>query len=934
VSFRRQVNGQWATTRSIYYPTGALAFRQNESEVAVNEGLWTRRDTSGRVIETTRAKAGADLKLTTLQWDGAPPLVAGCSSGIEPNEAQRKLKGRIGFSLDPVWNTWFAYDELGRLVTEHKVSRDTGAVSSCASGNGALVSATTKYSYRPNGGVDTIQLPHGRRVVYRYPSTGAEDNNLPSGVAVDFFLDGQRGLVDLITDVKWTPDERLERYRFRSLAGLSFQGETPVPVFGSEHVVAFSYGANLGGRPEACFREELGDDASGRLRRVLVKDAEGTPVYERTFTWSADQVTGVDVCYRGQEVPLDLVTLPGDGLTQQGKLLRNLSTGLPGDAFAPGVILEYASSGERLGERRGAAAWASTLTASGELMSLVPQQPVDTAGTKSYSWDADGRLAQRSSADTSKGVANSRVVTSFPLSELQASGGVESVLRTVELTGDDAFGPYGGVYYNYFYDAANKRTRKTYPNGASEDFFYDQSKRLVAERSFELLDGDSQVAIDDYLYLGGMPVGVVLGQLRKADGARENDLGSSCSRRNVMRRCGAYHFVSDYQGTPVISFDPNLSVSGVGEFDVFGHRNRRRVGSGETTHPQSGSQTIAHGIGVMPAGNLTTLVRLRVGFLDADGPDFPVLWSAQVAIREGGVTLSDAWGTLPNMVTAYHPGSDFEAAWETQGPNVVGKGAVVEAFEYERADRNVELYFPPLRFPGQYADEETGFYENWNRYLDPETGRYLSPEPLLQSPVYLRRMAQGGMSVPTYAYGLNNPLRYVDPTGLETEVLMSAPRGWGASSMGHVAVNVNGTVYSFARSPTGGSDMEIVPLGSYLSDNDATDIMGVQLLLSPSDEAGLERSLRDYGARYSWGPVNNNCVRAAGSSLAANGLYIIGSFTPQQFISDLLKHPAAVGTSYYPSYENQTRGNGPLRSKANPVWGQGIWDSVTIGWSR
>ncbi len=45
-------------------------------------------------------------------------------------------------------------------------------------------------------------------------------------------------------------------------------------------------------------------------------------------------------------------------------------------------------------------------------------------------------------------------------------------------------------------------------------------------------------------------------------------------------------------------------------------------------------------------------------------------------------------------------------------------------------------------------------------------GGYLSPEPLLQNPTYVRRMAQSGMSVPAYAYGANNPIRYVDSTGL------------------------------------------------------------------------------------------------------------------------------------------------------------------------
>jgi Domain of unknown function (DUF4329) len=44
--------------------------------------------------------------------------------------------------------------------------------------------------------------------------------------------------------------------------------------------------------------------------------------------------------------------------------------------------------------------------------------------------------------------------------------------------------------------------------------------------------------------------------------------------------------------------------------------------------------------------------------------------------------------------------------------------------------------------------------------------QYLSPEPMLQSPMYVRRMAQSGMSVATYPYAANNPLRFTDSTGL------------------------------------------------------------------------------------------------------------------------------------------------------------------------
>ncbi|MGK3994665.1 RHS repeat-associated core domain-containing protein [Sorangium sp. So ce1024] len=61
----------------------------------------------------------------------------------------------------------------------------------------------------------------------------------------------------------------------------------------------------------------------------------------------------------------------------------------------------------------------------------------------------------------------------------------------------------------------------------------------------------------------------------------------------------------------------------------------------------------------------------------------------------------------------------------------------------------------PLRFPGQYADEETGLYYNGHRYYDPETQAYLSPEPL---------GLEGSLN--PYAYVDNYPLEWVDADGL------------------------------------------------------------------------------------------------------------------------------------------------------------------------
>jgi RHS repeat-associated protein len=56
-------------------------------------------------------------------------------------------------------------------------------------------------------------------------------------------------------------------------------------------------------------------------------------------------------------------------------------------------------------------------------------------------------------------------------------------------------------------------------------------------------------------------------------------------------------------------------------------------------------------------------------------------------------------------------------------------------------------------------------FENWNRYYDPFTGRYLQPEPLLMTPSSAARYARGGRTLPAYAYALNNPVSVVDPDG-------------------------------------------------------------------------------------------------------------------------------------------------------------------------
>ncbi|MBV6825364.1 RHS repeat-associated core domain-containing protein [Pseudomonas sp. PD9R] len=70
-----------------------------------------------------------------------------------------------------------------------------------------------------------------------------------------------------------------------------------------------------------------------------------------------------------------------------------------------------------------------------------------------------------------------------------------------------------------------------------------------------------------------------------------------------------------------------------------------------------------------------------------------------------------------------------------------------------------------LRFPGQYYDNETDLHYNYFRNYNPKTGRYVESDPI---------GLKGGLN--SYGYANGNPLKYIDPLGMESIF------GWSAKA--------------------------------------------------------------------------------------------------------------------------------------------------------
>lgn len=112
------------------------------------------------------------------------------------------------------------------------------------------------------------------------------------------------------------------------------------------------------------------------------------------------------------------------------------------------------------------------------------------------------------------------------------------------------------------------------------------------------------------------------------------------------------------------------------------------------------------------------------------------------------------WNYQEKNIYYYHPDHLGSTTFVTRQD-----GSEWEHMEYtpygqawidEGTDKKIISY----RFTSKEYDQQTGLYAFGKRYLDPQTARWMSPDPAMQAE-------------DPYSYANNNPLRYVDPNGLD-----------------------------------------------------------------------------------------------------------------------------------------------------------------------
>ncbi|MBC7414694.1 MAG: DUF2235 domain-containing protein, partial [Herminiimonas sp.] len=153
-----------------------------------------------------------------------------------------------------------------------------------------------------------------------------------------------------------------------------------------------------------------------------------------------------------------------------------------------------------------------------------------------------------------------------------------------------------------------------------------------------------------------------------------------------------------------------------------------------------------------------------------------------------------------------------------------------------------------LRLPGQYEDAETGLYYNDHRYYDPATGRYLTPDPL---------GLRGGIN--SYAYAANNPLKYVDPSGLILFAFDGTGNNSNADSKNIDSTNI-ALMYGFYDTTAAGQGFRSYQRGIG-TDPASFDITNnIQQAIASSGHAFVDSQLKQFGTYLALNPNIDNKI--------------------------------------------------------------------------
>ncbi|TQV79449.1 RHS repeat protein [Exilibacterium tricleocarpae] len=420
-----------------------------------------------------------------------------------------------------------------------------------------------------------------------------------------------------------------------------------------------------------------------------------------------------------------------------------------------------------------------TVTYQYNLADQVTQMTYPDGGEVTYSYDMAGRI---NGVDTRAGGTTTTLLSDVdylpfgPVIAMRYGNGLNysAVYDQDYRLSQLAIGTLGEVQDTlYQYDANNNITGMTDGNDASQNqlFDYDPLDRLASasggygNRLYQYDATGNRITLTDngtdtyYLYDAASNQLLTEGQWQYS----YDENGNTASKTWAINQgtFWAYNTRNRLSRVVVKSLDAQGQVVETElaryTYNALGQRTAKTV-AGVTTHYLYGldGQLIAEADGSSGA------VSARYVYVDGQ----PLAYSVAGAIY----TVHTDHLATPKYLTD----ASGQVVWSARAK------PFGEAVVDEDPDGDGVTVVMPLRFPGQYFDQETGLHYNYYRDYDPTIGRYIQSDPIGISEDYSDPqlqvallqgipLAAGGTSTAlnhVYGYVKQNPLSYIDPFGL------------------------------------------------------------------------------------------------------------------------------------------------------------------------
>ena len=768
------------------------------------------RGPNGLISSTT----GPDQQIHQYVYDDNNRLI----SKIDPTNGTTQYEydhgGNITKVIDALGNqTEFSYNSLNKLEAVINAAGATTIYSHDAAGN--LVAKTdpngntTSYDYNYNHKVTKVTDPLGNATQLTYgnggcPACGAASDNLTS------ITDPNGNTTKLIYDLQGRITQRIDplgnasNYTYDALGNLTAFTDASGNVTRNEYdsngkllrmtdplgnTTSFIYDAkgnrvsstDANGKTTRFSYDPMGrliqvTDASGKStifgynasgKLITVRDANGnTTIYGYDPAGRVTQTTdplGKTTIYTYDAKGNAKTRTDANGATVT---YTYDSTGsLKGKAYPDNTSIAYTydAAGNLLGVAGPTNSYTYVYNAAGRLTNVT-----DSRGyTVSYDYDAAGN---RTKMTLQPGTPDQRVTNYIYDS-------ANRLTRTTSPAGNFAF----------TYDAVGRRKTLTYPNNIMASYTYDKAERLtgvtyasgtstVASFNYTLdrvgnrtkkTAAEAELYLYDSLYqilsvTSGKPETFTydaVGNRQSGPGAKDNSYLHNAGNQMLQGRKLQYGY--DDNGNQATK-----SITGV--FDktwtqTWDYENRL-----VKVEKVKGADKITVTFSYDPTGR-------RIG--------------KQVTTFLDGVTKTSSWAYVYDgqdiiMELAVNENGGMTKTFYTQGPvidehlalerngqyyyyHADGLGsvvaitdiskAVVQSYEYDSfgMGKPSTVFANSYTYTGREWDKETGLYYYRARYYDPMEGRFISKDPI---------GFRGGINV--YGYVKNNPLRYIDPSGL------------------------------------------------------------------------------------------------------------------------------------------------------------------------